>query len=125
MPKIRRFIEISQIEMDKWPINNATLKLVWFLTNGGEVPPIKIQQLANGNFRIKDGRHRLTAYKLLGKTKIEAKFGDLFAHLWKPVEAGCKCGMRHVANRYAPKIERPQGPPPTPCPIAPKVGWGT
>lgn len=86
MAKIRRFIEVSQIQVDKWPLNRDTLNLVMFLMNNGEVPPIKVQQKPDGNFVIKDGRHRLLAFKLLGRPQIEAKYGDTMAFVRKARE---------------------------------------
>ncbi len=35
-------------------------------------PPIPVERLANGRFKLKGGRHRLTAHKLAGKTHISA-----------------------------------------------------
>lgn len=68
------FIPIQQIEMDHHPLNPSTLGLVTHLAGGGEVPPIHVQSLVNGRYRICDGRHRVTAYKLLGYRHIEARY---------------------------------------------------
>ena len=72
--RVEKEISIQQINMDHHPINPQTLSLVDYLRSGGEIPAIKVQQIDNGRFRIKDGRHRITAFKLLGKQKIKAKY---------------------------------------------------
>jgi ParB-like chromosome segregation protein Spo0J len=71
------FIDIQLIKVDRYPINPKTLSLIDYIRNGGEIPPIKVVKLPKGGFMIKDGRHRLVAYKMLGKTKIKAKFSDI------------------------------------------------
>lgn len=58
--------------MDRYPLNPSTLDLIDYLRSGGSVPPIKVKRLPTGNYEIRDGRHRITAYKLLGKTHIKA-----------------------------------------------------
>lgn len=67
-------INVGNIEMDRYPLNPTTLDLIKFLEAGGTVPPIKIAKQVTGRFKIRDGRHRLTAFKLLGRKTIEAKF---------------------------------------------------
>lgn len=69
--------------MDHSPINKTTLDLVDFLRRGGTVPPIHVQ-LRNGAFHIRDGRHRVTAYKLIGREWIEAKYGKVPAQAKVP-----------------------------------------
>ena len=79
IPRVRRsdFIDISLIKVDKYPMNIKTLKLIDYMRNGGEVPPIKVVKLPKGGYMIKDGRHRLLAHKMLGLSKIKAKFSDV------------------------------------------------
>lgn len=67
-------VNIGSIKMDRFPLNPATLNLIKYLEQGGKVPPIKISSLGTGQYLIKDGRHRITAYKLLGKDYIKATF---------------------------------------------------
>jgi len=67
------FVYIEGILFDKLPINKTVLDLVFFIMSGGEVPPIKLIKTKNG-YTLKDGRHRVAAYKLLGKKMILAKF---------------------------------------------------
>lgn len=71
--KVIREILIESILIDKLPINPAVLDLVDFLRNGGEIPPIKLQVSSEGGYKLKDGRHRVCAYKLLGINTIKAK----------------------------------------------------
>jgi len=67
-------ILIESILIDKLPINPTVLSLVYFILSGGEIPPIKLQLCANGGYKLKDGRHRVCAYKLLGYKSIKATF---------------------------------------------------
>jgi len=55
------------------PCNPSVLKLVDFIRSGGQVPPIKLQKCGTG-YRLKDGRHRVAAFKLLGAKEIMAAF---------------------------------------------------
>ena len=67
---------ISAIIVDRYPINRSTLSLVEYLKKGGTVPPIRIAQTQQGQYKILDGRHRITAYKLLGRTEILSKYSE-------------------------------------------------
>ena len=67
------FIFIDGILFDQLPINESVLNLVFFIMSGGEIPPIKVQKVKNG-WKLKDGRHRVAALKLLGKKVVFAKF---------------------------------------------------
>lgn len=73
--RIRRFLPIGQIIVDRWAIGPQTFDLAAKLQIGFQVPPIKVQDLGNGQFKIRDGRHRITAYKLLGRKEIEVTYG--------------------------------------------------
>ena len=80
--RVVEYINIDQVKMDRHPLNISTLNLIKYLEGGGNVPPIKVATLKQGGFLIRDGRHRLTAYKLLGRKTIEAKFSK------KPMKQG-------------------------------------
>jgi len=69
-------IDIGLIRMDRYPMNPSTLSLIDYLRNGGKVPPIKVAKHSKGGYVIRDGRHRILASKLLGITKIQAKFSN-------------------------------------------------
>lgn len=73
-------IPVSQIQMDSWRIVPKTLGLIDHLRGGGKVPPIKVYKNGNGQYVIKDGRHRVTAFKMLGRKKILAKFSTEPVH---------------------------------------------
>lgn len=73
--RVERLVDISLIVVDRHPINPTTLALVDFIRAGGDVPPVKLQ-MTGSRFKLKDGRHRVAAYKLLGLTKIKAKYFD-------------------------------------------------
>ncbi len=72
--RVTKLVPIRNIVMDRYPINPSTLSLIQHLEGGGTVPPIKIYRLASGQFQIKDGRHRITAFKLLGRENIKAVY---------------------------------------------------
>lgn len=72
--RLRALIPVRQIKMDRSPLNEKTLRLVDFLRGGGLVPPIHVQ-LKDGAFYIRNGRHRVTAFKLLGRQLIDARYG--------------------------------------------------
>lgn len=66
-------INICNIRKCFIPLTPATLSLTKFIGGGGQVTPINLQYMGDGSYSVKDGRHRLAAYKLLGYTKIFAK----------------------------------------------------
>tara|TARA_Y100000310_G_scaffold71589_1_gene67459 strand:+ start:949 stop:1212 length:264 start_codon:yes stop_codon:yes gene_type:complete len=80
MSKITKQINLNQIEIDRLPLNSTGLDTTHALINGIEMPPIKIQNLGKGRFRIKDGRHRYLAHMLTNQKTILAKFSTRVAH---------------------------------------------
>lgn len=74
MKKVKTSVLIESIAFDKLPINKTVLDLVFYIISGGEVPPIKLQRGGAGGYKLRDGRHRLCAYKLLGYKEILAIF---------------------------------------------------
>lgn len=75
--RVEREIPVAATRMDRWPLNPTTLALVDYLRTGGEVPAIKVQTVSGGEgggWRILDGRHRVAAAKLLGRSTIRARF---------------------------------------------------
>jgi ParB-like chromosome segregation protein Spo0J len=60
---------IAAIAMDRWPHQPKTLEYAKALEAGAVFPPIKVHFHA-GRWRIGDGRHRLLAHKLCGRTHI-------------------------------------------------------
>lgn len=71
--KITKNVLIESILIDRLPINPDVLALVQHLLNGGYIPPVKLQICADGGYKLKDGRHRVCAYKLIGFKLIHAK----------------------------------------------------
>lgn len=74
MPLIKQ-IPISQIIVDKLPINLSTLSLIDYIRDNPNIilPPIKVQIVADGKYKLKDGRHRYLAFKMLEIPIINAK----------------------------------------------------
>lgn len=70
--RVVKEIPIRNIVVDRFSISPETLCLVDFIREGGEIPAIKIQKL-NNRYILRDGRHRITAYRLLGIEKIKCK----------------------------------------------------
>lgn len=58
-------------------MNPSTLSLIDYLREGGEVPPIKVAKHPDGGYIIRDGRHRVLAHKMLGRSKIKAKYSEV------------------------------------------------
>lgn len=75
--KTKKHILIESILIDKLPINPTVLALVDHIRNGGLIPPIKLQKSNKGGYKLKDGRHRVCALKLLGIKEIEAIFSEI------------------------------------------------
>ncbi len=73
---IVRYIHISNIKIDNMPINPRTLDLAMKIYNGEINPdglaPIRVVKLPQGQYLVKDGRHRVVAFKLNGIPKIKA-----------------------------------------------------
>lgn len=69
-------IPIRNIAVDRFSISPETLALCDHIRNGGNIPAIKVQK-KDGVYILKDGRHRITAYKLLGKQKIKCKLYEI------------------------------------------------
>jgi ParB-like chromosome segregation protein Spo0J len=65
---------INGVKADRIPITPRTLDLIEFLRKGGTVPPIHVTP-KHGYYSILDGRHRYTAFRLLGRKTIKIKYG--------------------------------------------------
>lgn len=71
-------INIKNIVVDKHSISKETFDLAYKIkTNKLSIeylPPIKLEYIKDGTYKLKDGRHRITAFKLLGIKSIKSKF---------------------------------------------------
>ena len=72
--RIFRLIPTRSVIMDRHPLNEDTMSLAEYLKAGGAVPPIHVAKTEHGAYRICDGRHRVTAHKLLGRPWIMATY---------------------------------------------------
>lgn len=81
--RVEKYIDISHIVIDHLPMNPSTLKLIDYLRKGGVVPAIKVATLPDGRYLIRDGRHRILAFKLLGRKKIKARYSKKLIQLNK------------------------------------------
>lgn len=73
-----KLINIDSIRrLDRYPICPQTLDLANKLSNKKilieDIPPVHTI-LKEGSHILRDGRHRYTAIRLIGETKIKAKF---------------------------------------------------
>lgn len=75
--RVSRLIPMSQIQCDFLPIGPKTLALIKHIEKGGSVPPVKVQFNGKGQWKIKNGRHRFLAFKMLGIQFIPARWGEL------------------------------------------------
>ena len=75
MKTATKLVNICNISIDKHPLNPTTLNLIDFIRVYGisNLPPIRVKMSDDGVYIIKDGRHRVTAFKLLGIKEILAK----------------------------------------------------
>lgn len=73
--RVKEWINVCNIVTGKLPINPTTLTLIDYIRKHGieDLPPIKVVK-KGGDYILRDGRHRYTAYKLLGIEKIFATF---------------------------------------------------
>ena len=74
--KVEKMIDVGQIRMDRYPMNPSTLSLIDHIRAGGDIPAVKVARHPDGGFIIRDGRHRVLAHKMLGRTKIKARFSN-------------------------------------------------
>jgi hypothetical protein len=76
--RIKKDILLHTIIMDRVPLDKKALQFAIEIQNNGreQFPPIKVARLANGQFEIRDGRHRWLAHKLTGQKQILAKFSS-------------------------------------------------
>lgn len=71
--RVIKEIPVGQIKINRTPIEPRTLRYALAMQDGSEFPPIKVAK-TNCGYEIRDGRHRCTASKLIGKEMILAKF---------------------------------------------------
>lgn len=74
--KITKEIPVHLIKIDRFPLEKKSLDYANLMLKGVKFPPIKVAKDKNGSFQIRDGRHRWLATKLIGKTKILAKYNN-------------------------------------------------
>ncbi len=76
------WIPLANIKVDSLPLNPASYACAKAVERGVEMPPIRVELLSNGQYLIKDGRHRFVAFRLNGRTHIRAHVSRPFQ---KPV----------------------------------------
>ena len=79
--RVTEQINLINIKVDRHSISKQTFDLAFKIKLGEinieELPPIKLIMNNKGAFILKDGRHRLTAFKLLGYKTIKSKYFKL------------------------------------------------
>lgn len=64
-------IEIRLITINKQPIEEDHVEeFVELLEAGGKLPPVTVRKIADDEYRLVDGRHRLEARRRLGYTHV-------------------------------------------------------
>lgn len=76
--RVEKEVYLSNIKMDRIPLSEKTYNYATLMKEGVVFPPIKLARRRDGEFEIRDGRHRWTARKLLGYKKILSKFSKKF-----------------------------------------------
>lgn len=75
--RVVKYIPIINIIVDSHSISEETYDLALKIDCGeidiDKLTPIKVV-MKDGSYILRDGRHRVTAFKLLGIKKIKAKF---------------------------------------------------
>lgn len=69
-------IHVSNLLVDRNPINQQTFQMATYLATHGWPDSwgrVKVQALGNGNYKVKNGRHRVTAARLVGVEYIPCK----------------------------------------------------
>jgi len=67
-------VPVSLIDCNNLPINKKTLIFALEMKIGGVIfPPVKLERIASGRYKLRDGRHRFSAHKLLERNTIRAK----------------------------------------------------
>lgn len=73
--RVKRHIEISLIDVDRYALGPKSFVFARAMMYPDDCfPPIRVARQSNGRYRILDGRHRLTAAKLIGLKTIWASF---------------------------------------------------
>lgn len=76
--RVESWINICNIIVDRHSISQQTFDLALKIKLGEikieELPAIKLDMNSNGTYILKDGRHRITALKLLGEKRIKSKY---------------------------------------------------
>lgn len=70
--RVVQTIRIEQIEHGKSPLNFKVFSFARAMFWGDVFPPINVEQVSKGKFKLRNGRHRLAAHKLLGRKGIRA-----------------------------------------------------
>lgn len=113
--RVRRLLPLSCLECDRIPFGRV-LELVRFLEGGGKVPPIRVMLAPQGRWRVKDGRHRYAAFKLLGIKLVEVEHA---LHPAAPLPGPEKFDHR---RNVKPQLEIRPGDPDN-IPFLPPPGW--
>lgn len=74
-----KWIPTQIIRLDRGPLGPSVMDLAIHLIKGGTVPPIHVQ-IIDGEYWIRDGRHRVQAHRLIGREYILARFSKEVCH---------------------------------------------
>ena len=69
--RVTQTVRVEQIEYRKrLPLNVKVLRFAIMLASGYRFPPLSVERIAGGKFKLHDGRHRLAAHKLVGAKDV-------------------------------------------------------
>lgn len=70
-------VDLRLIDIDRLPLDEKTILYANALAAGANFPPIRLHpRNERGRWKIKDGRHRWLAHRMLKRWKIKAKFWE-------------------------------------------------
>lgn len=75
--KIIEDIPVDAIRVDRAPIDSKVFMYAVAMLRGDKFPPIRVARLKEGGYEIRDGRHRVSAAKLVARGKIRAAFSEV------------------------------------------------
>lgn len=94
--RVTQTVSIQRIEYKgRLPLNVKVLKFAVAKAKGDIFPPISVERIADGKFKLHDGRHRLAAHKLVGAKDVRVSVAISEApNPFKPLVHGKSIGVK-------------------------------
>lgn len=99
--RVTQTVKLQRIEHDsRLPLNVKVLRFAIALAKGYIFPPLSVERIAGGKFRLHDGRHRLAAHKLVGAKDVRVSVAVTEApNPFKPLAVGANKPVRRSKER--------------------------